>query len=116
MLFRLPIPPSSNNLFANANGKGRIRTKTYTKWLKEADAWYYLQRLNQQQPITGPIELHIRLPRIRGDASNRIKAAEDYLVSRKLTGDDKNNRKVTVEIDEGQDMRECWITVTGVPA
>ncbi len=116
MLFRLPIPPSSNNLFANKKGCGRIKTRAYTAWLKEADAWYYLQRLNQQQPIAGPIELHIRLPQIRGDASNRIKAAEDYLVSRKLTGDDKNNRKVTVEIDPGQDMRECWITVMGVAA
>lgn len=111
MLFRLPIPPSVNGLYANVR-KGRIKTKLYRAWLKEADAWYWLQDLHKREPIAGPAEVHIRIPKIRGDASNRIKAAEDYLVSRKLTSDDKNNRKVTVEVDEGLEMRECWITVT----
>lgn len=33
----------------------------------------------------------------RGDVSNRIKIAEDFLVSRQLTSDDANNVRVAAE-------------------
>jgi Holliday junction resolvase RusA-like endonuclease len=48
--------------------------------------------------LSGPLEVCIRLPRqTRGDVSNRIKAVEDYLVSRQVTDDDRFNARVTIE-------------------
>lgn len=109
LMFHLPVPPSVNGLYFNLPNKGRAKTKAYTKWVREADKWYTLQGLGKLKPIIGPAELTIKLPSIRGDASNRIKICEDWLVSRGLTSDDKNNRKVTVEIDPA--LTDCLVEV-----
>lgn len=58
-----------------------------------------MQRLSHLPKLTGQLEILIRLPLIRGDVSNRIKAVEDWLVRRNLTGDDKHNRRVSIETD-----------------
>lgn len=68
--------------------------------------------LHRFKPILGPRALHIRLPKVRGDISNRIKIPEDYLVSRGLTGDDQLNVSITIEIDPDMETRFCWVTVT----
>ena len=116
---RLPTPPSVNDLFYNRKtgvGRGRIKTPAYRKWLAEADGWYLLQK-RQVQCQVGRLNIEIRLPLIRGDASNRIKAAEDYLVSRGITGDDRHNHKVSVEIVPELDCCEILITpLTNEPA
>jgi Holliday junction resolvase RusA-like endonuclease len=46
---------------------------------------------------------------MRGDVSNRIKAAEDYLVSREITQDDKHNWEVTAKRG---DVDCCEVTIT----
>lgn len=102
---KLPLPPSTNNLYCNrrgGKGYGRIKTQAYRRWQLDADQWLLAQwrRLGRPQ-IAGGCEIRIRLPKVRGDISNRIKAAEDFLVSRLITSDDKNNRKVSVEVDPG---------------
>ena len=48
---------------------------------------------------------------MRGDCSNRLKAAEDYLVSRDITADDKHNWKVSVERDPAIEKGFCEIQV-----
>lgn len=114
IILRLPIPPSVNGLYFN-RGKsgGRGKTSNYRRWIKEADQWFMMQKhkLRGVTPITGKCDVAFRLPKIVGDASNRIKAAEDYLVSRNITGDDKNNHRVSIEIDEQMETRELWVTV-----
>jgi hypothetical protein len=111
--FRLPVPPSTNNAFVNVQRRGRVKSKSYTAWLREADKWYQLQRLHALKPILGPRSLRILLPKIRGDASNRIKLIEDYLVSRGLTGDDRDNVKVSIAVDPQIVSSFVWITVEG---
>ena len=109
---RLPTPPSVNSLYFNrksGNGRGRVKTPAYRKWLAEADGWYLTQK-RQIQCQSGKLRIEICLPKIRGDASNRIKAAEDYLVSRGITGDDRHNHKVSVEIAPELDCCEISIT------
>lgn len=107
----LPLPPSLNNMFINI-GRGRAKSKDYRAWLKAADA-AFLEQKRKIHRVTGPCEIHIKVPtKTRGDISNRIKAAEDYLVSREITGDDKHNRKVTIERDDA--VAWCVITVTPV--
>jgi Holliday junction resolvase RusA-like endonuclease len=112
MLFRLPIPPSQWALYGHRrNGKGLFKTQKYVAWLKDADAWYLVQRLQQREPVRGKAKVEIRLPKIRGDVSNRIKAIEDWMVKRGLTDDDRHNIEVTAKIDAGLEMQECWIEV-----
>ena len=110
-ILRLPTPPSVNALYynrKNGKGRGRVKTPAYCKWLAEADGWYLMQK-RQIQPQSGRLSIEIRLPSIRGDASNRIKAAEDFLVSRGITGDDRHNHKVSVEIVPELDCCEIFI-------
>lgn len=112
MLLRLPLPPSVNSLYYNrkyGKGRGRILTPAYRKWIAEADKWLLMQKRGLK-PLSGKLEIQIKLPEIRGDASNRIKAAEDFLVSRELTGDDRHNHKVSVEIVPELDC--CIVEIT----
>ena len=109
LTINLPLPPSVNALYWNKKGKGRIKTKTYKAWLSEADVWM-LPQMRFIAPVTGPCEVKILLPKVRGDISNRIKAVEDYLVSREITGDDRHNRKVSVEVKESAVCCEVLVT------
>ncbi len=112
MLIKLPVPSSVNGAYSNLPKVGRIKTKRYTKWLAEADKWYQLQALHKLDRIDGPRDVHIRLPSVRGDADNYIKLPVDYLVSRGLTGDDRHNVSVSIEIDDEMETKFCWVTVT----
>ena len=100
----LPVPPSVNSLYYNrksGRGRGRIKTPAYRQWLAEADKWFLLQKRGIKPLVAQPLKLTIRLPAsVRGDSSNYIKAPEDYLVSREITADDKNNWEVTVTKDK----------------
>ena len=99
MIINLPVPPSVNALYANrkgGRGPGRYKTATYKAWLANADT-YYLAQKRRVDPVSGPAIVTIRIPaNTRGDVSNRIKAAEDFLVSRGITNDDRHNHKVSI--------------------
>lgn len=110
MIIRLPIPPSVNCLYRNVRGRGRVKTKAYKQWLTQADGHMVLQRM-LIEPVRGPIALTIRVPaKMRGDISNRLKACEDYLVTREITPDDKHNWKVSIERSPEVDCCEVEIT------
>lgn len=87
-LISIPVPPSVNQMFANnpKRGRGRFKTKVYKDWLKHAGAELMLQK---PEPVRGKYRFYLTLPKIRGDGSNRIKAAEDFLVAHKLVDDDR---------------------------
>lgn len=108
--FYLPVPPSVNELYGNRPG-GRFRTRKYREWINACDREALVQKLGQLQ-FRGRLSVEIRLPKIKGDASNRIKAAEDYLVSRNITGDDRHNHRVCVEIDEALPPYYCQIKIS----
>lgn len=102
LIVKLPVPPSVNELTYNRSVKGkrgRAITTKYRKWLSEADKWLMLDNPRRKRvlPLIGRLSIEIMIPHIRGDASNRIKAAEDYLVSREITGDDKHNHKISIQ-------------------
>lgn len=89
----LPLPPSTNGLFANA-AKGRRISKRYADWREEA-GW----TLKQQRPpaILGRFDLSLLVPQaMRGDISNRIKATEDLLVTHRLIEDDRHATSVKI--------------------
>jgi Holliday junction resolvase RusA-like endonuclease len=110
-LISMPIPPSVNNLFANGKkGRGRFKTSQYKAWITEAG----LQVKSQHPlPVHGKYKLFLTLPKIRGDCSNRVKAAEDLLVSLGLIDDDRHCVLVTAAIDE-ELKGHATISVEGV--
>ena len=92
----LPLPISLNNAYANrkpfgATGPksfrgGRYPTKAHLNWKRDAGF-----ELNLANPPTfsGPYSFQIIVPlKMRGDASNRIKLAEDLFVQHGVTDDD----------------------------
>lgn len=99
---RLPIPPSINKAYANrkgGRGRGRYKTGAYKAWLIHADMEFFTQKRTTPK-MSGALIVEIKVPaNTRGDISNRIKLIEDYLVSRNITGDDRNNWKVSIERD-----------------
>jgi Holliday junction resolvase RusA-like endonuclease len=95
---RLPVPPSTNALYRNVPRLGRVKARAYKNWIAAADAHLMAQKRLLVR-LSGPLEVWIKLPRgTRGDVSNRIKGLEDYLVSREITGDDRHNARVIVEL------------------
>ena len=89
----LPVPPSTNNAYANRKGGGgRFPSKAHRQWKK--DAGWALQAAKVGK-VVGPYKLSILLPiDLRGDVSNRIKLAEDLLVEHGVTPDDHNAASV----------------------
>jgi crossover junction endodeoxyribonuclease RusA len=109
MTIHLPMPPSTNSLYANMPGVGRIPSKKFKRWKREAG---WLLKLQKPIHISGPYELAIKIPRsMRGDASNRIKAVEDLLVEFQITSDDSKSQKTTIE---RADVTEMEIEVRAI--
>lgn len=85
---RLPFPPSTNNLYFNVQGRGRISTPEYLDW-QDAAGW----ELKAQKPpkIKARCFIAIELDDTRrGDAANREKAVTDLLVTHGvIEGDSK---------------------------
>lgn len=84
--FEVPLCPSVNAMYANVAGKGRVKTKAYKLWRANALREMLCQSV---KPVLWPVSVSITLPEsMRGDASNRIKAAEDLAVCAEIIPDD----------------------------
>jgi Holliday junction resolvase RusA-like endonuclease len=108
LIIALPMPPTTNNLFAtDRSSRRRFRTVEYKIWVQQAGL-----QLNRQRPplIAGKVSilLEVEEPKTarRQDVCNREKACIDLLVSHGvLQGDDQRFvRSVTME----------WAAVEGV--
>lgn len=92
--FRLPFPPSVNDMFLNnrGRGKGRIKSPDYRAWIEQS-----LWELNAQRvkPFLERAIIHIDLDDTRnGDCDNRAKPVADVLVAAGiLRGDSKKHVK-----------------------
>lgn len=102
----LPMPPTTNNLFAS-DGKRRFRSEKYEAWIKHAGLVLLNARLPQVAgKVTVLIEVEEPKTRRRQDVCNREKATTDLLVSHGIIeGDDQRFvREVTMR----------WADVDGV--
>lgn len=108
------MPPTTNNLFVNVRGKGRIKSERYRTWLSAA-GWdmkkYHNQRWNE------PVHLTIALGKLRtnSDISNRIKALEDLLVTHKIIPGDSTEWVRAINIYVAQEPFD-GVEVTISPA
>lgn len=99
-VYSLPVPPSTNNLFASAPGRGRVKTPHYTRWLTQAG---WLIKLAKQPKIEGAYKLRITVPqKTRADLDNMIKPLVDVLVSMGATSDDKHLRSISIRREEAE--------------
>ena len=95
---RFPLPPSTNSLFANVVGRGRVKTTKYRAWRQQAVLLIDVQRPGR---MAGPCDVVIYLPPFSGDIDNRVKPCLDAAVEAGVLADDGQRyvRRKTVEID-----------------
>jgi Holliday junction resolvase RusA-like endonuclease len=102
--FRLPRPPSSNNLYFNHSAGGRRPTKHHERWRREAMQLVMTQRKGGLPAIAGRYRLDIICERQGGaDLDNKIKAVSDLLVLMNVIVDDCLCEEIHV----------CWGDITG---
>jgi len=109
--FSCPQPPSTNNLFRNVLGKGRVRTKAYKAWIEAAGWEIKIQRV---VPVSGRVRMLIEgVTRI--DLDN-IKAIPDLTKKLGYIEDDRLVRHLTVigsDIDGGNVTVSIWPLAQG---
>jgi Holliday junction resolvase RusA-like endonuclease len=125
IILELPLPPSTNDLFANVsreqraaakargqNLPGRVRTKKYNAWIKEAG---WMVKAQRQSPIKGPVQIEYHVSNTaKADLGNLEKAATDLLVSHgMIEGDDPSivKRIVLQWSEEVPALRLCVLPV-----
>jgi len=95
VVFAIPTPPSTNNLFATVRGGRRVRSKAYNAWLVEAGWEIKRQRV---QPIAGPVAVTLTIGKPKGvrcDVDGKIKAPLDLLVKQAVLADDSQVQEIT---------------------
>lgn len=100
MTFDLPMPPSTNALFATYQGR-RIITREYKAWRKLAGDALGAQYAAYGAPaIHKPVALSIRLNlNYQSDIANREKALTDLLVEHLDMPDDRYIERIVIERD-----------------
>lgn len=74
----LSIPPSTNNLYWNMHGKGRVKTDDYRNWLETA-GWELKAAKCCKVPGHVRVQLHAGLSARRRDLDNILKPTLDAL-------------------------------------
>lgn len=99
-VFRLPFPPSTNNLFRSA-GRRRVKTAAATAFRTQARlAMRSFRPARFERPIVAVmIRLHPPADGRRRDASNYVKAIEDAATGR-MYADDSQLRQSFAEMCE----------------
>lgn len=81
----IPVPPSTNRLYANRSGGGRIKTTAFRAWRDNAVLTASLKRPAR---IDGICDVDIHLPPGRADGDNLVKPCLDAAVQIGVIADD----------------------------
>ncbi|MDH3740292.1 MAG: RusA family crossover junction endodeoxyribonuclease [Hyphomicrobiales bacterium] len=106
------MPPSTNNLFINVPGKGRVRSERYKTWRRAAENLYLAQKrgcVAVEGHFRADIVLSSKRRRKNSDADNFIKAALDFLQSMNLIENDALADRVSVEWGEAEEGCRVFI-------
>jgi Holliday junction resolvase RusA-like endonuclease len=85
MIIILPLPPSVNSLFGGGSGQKRFPSKKYKEWMKLCE--HITTDVFNAECVSMRYTFFWPDNRAR-DLSNRIKAAEDFIVKRGVIKDD----------------------------
>jgi hypothetical protein len=115
--FTVPMPPSTNNLFATYNGR-RIISRDYKAWRQIANVSIRQAWVAQGKPAFErhmALTIHVGLD-YRGDISNRIKAIEDS-IGEAVEGfpNDRYIDRVEIERVPGLDGARVMVTQLAPP-
>ena len=105
---RLPLPPSTNNLYIT-RGKKRVISPKYRAWRDDA-GWALIEQ--KPKPVIGDFDLwlYVEWPdKRRRDIDNSVKACLDLLVSHKLVDDD--SRCQALHVYRSIQGKECVVRV-----
>jgi len=105
---KLPLPPSTNNLFVNVPDRGRVPSNKYKAWRQAAadSLWQQKRRF-----VSGPVRITIVVrDEGRSDLDNRSKAPIDFLVLHGFINDDSRQTVRELHMHWGQ-VEGCEITV-----
>lgn len=107
---RLPIPPSVNNLFMNARGKGRIKSPEYRAWLASANT---LMNVARHGLVPSPVTVTVRVGNDTGrDLDNLGKPVLDVLVASGVIADDSVNHVHEVRFLRAfDDVAAGWVEI-----
>ena len=111
--YRLPLPPTTNNLFAHYGSKRYINPQ-YAAWLRAAGWELQGQRAGSPCPlIEGDVQaiVLVRRPSKRADLDNRLKAVFDLLVRQAVIRDDTQIVRIAAAWG---DVEGCEVTVESV--
>lgn len=116
MTFDLPMPPTSNSMFATVMVKGkprRITTREYKAWREIAGEALSRQYAAMGAPsVLRPVALTIRLNiNYQSDIANREKAITDLLVAGIDMPDDRYIERVVIERD--RTVEGAVVTIEG---
>lgn len=109
----LPKPLSTNNLYANVRGKGRVKSKAYCTW-----QWHAKAAIQSQKPFArpnGPVRLLFAVGELGlrkdMDGDNCLKCLIDALVDAQIIPDDKREhvRSVGMEWVPGKEGATAYI-------
>jgi len=114
-LFLSRVPPSQHRLWKRNRATGRMfKAQDYISWIRLSQAEIMLQRPHKWRE---PVDILIRIPRGQvkkaSDASNRIKAPEDLLVTMGIVADDSSTY-VRRSGAEFADIEQTQIVITPV--
>ena len=107
----LPPPISTNALFRNVSGRGRVVTKAYRAWRKRARDLLKVQRLHR---YVRPVEITLYVGEAgvgRMDADNTLKAPIDALVEAEVLPDDTRRCVRSVASVWVSNMTACIVLI-----
>lgn len=106
MVLELPhLPPSTNHLYFNVPGRGRVKTRQYSDWLYQAGLLLKSQITGR---LMGRVDIKIQVEdkHSRRDISNTIKPLEDLLVDCGAIQDDRSKHVRSIKAE--------WAPITGI--
>jgi crossover junction endodeoxyribonuclease RusA len=108
--FKLPYPPTTNNLFFNA-GKRRVRTQRYDAWLNEGAAFIAQQRPHSVMGAYCLTVVATRPDRRARDLGNLEKPISDLLVKCRVVRDDSDAQEIRLAWADGAPDKDAGVTV-----
>lgn len=114
----IPVPPSTNALYANVPGKGRVKTREYKAWLQEAEAVLSKHVWEGVRFGKDPVRVRVRPPfNGRRDLDNTLKACGDVLVLSGMLASDRMSTIQEITAEAGaKDQKGCIVTISRIRA
>lgn len=105
LTLKVPPPPTTNNLYFNRTGKGRIKTGVYRSWQEHA-AW---SNCKAKRETFGRVAIEISVPTDRRrDLDNYLKPLCDLLQSMGIVKNDNQIDDLRIRRGEGA---ECIVEI-----